>query len=529
MLIGLMAINMGVSAQYVYTIKADSVKITNCDSAELIIENHTQNVPGFLFNTGNGRTVFKRGLQKVNDSIYLIGPDTLRMPYRPWLQGGNAFGATGILGTTDSNHLDLYTNGQARARLTASGNLLLGTQSDNGNRLQVAGASYFNGSQQVTGIYTATATNPYQSVFNPLVNGVTSSAPWTASGGVNITPTIVQHAPFQSLYGLSIMPYFNLNGFTQHEDNVSPAVYIQTTLGGIRIDQTDAYPGNTGQPIYIYQGAAAAKEGIRINRNGSNTVLPFLWSSDNRAANYGAIVPAMRSSVDNPTAGGGVSYIMDRVYYGTITSMVMRWEATPDPLGPNDNTSISFNTVSAGRGVTPLYLNGPSVGIGTNAPAAQLHTTGTVRFAGLTGDSTQTRILVADASGNLFYRDASTLADNQLIRSSLAVNGPVSAQKLTLTTRDWPDYVFDSTYQRLTLDQVRDYIREHHHLPGVAPAGVVEKNGMDVGQTQAVLLKKIEELTLYTIDQDRKLARQEDEMEQLKEKLKELEKAIKKQ
>ena len=67
-------------AQYVYTIKADSVKITNsCDTAELILENHTQNVPGFLFNTGRGRTVFKRALQKLSDSLYLIGADTLRI------------------------------------------------------------------------------------------------------------------------------------------------------------------------------------------------------------------------------------------------------------------------------------------------------------------------------------------------------------------------------------------------------------------------------------------------------------------
>jgi hypothetical protein len=45
---------------YVYTIKADSVKITNsCDTAELIIENHTQNVSGFLFNKGRGRTEFR--------------------------------------------------------------------------------------------------------------------------------------------------------------------------------------------------------------------------------------------------------------------------------------------------------------------------------------------------------------------------------------------------------------------------------------------------------------------------------------
>src|SRR5882757_3048342 len=95
-------------AQSVYTIKADSVKLTNCDSSELIIENHTQNVPGFLYNTGNGRTIFKRGAFKLNDSLYIIGADTLNLGARAWLQGGNAFGTTGILGTLDNNHLDIY-------------------------------------------------------------------------------------------------------------------------------------------------------------------------------------------------------------------------------------------------------------------------------------------------------------------------------------------------------------------------------------------------------------------------------------
>src|ERR1700735_5022676 len=94
-------------------LKGDSVKVTNCDSAELIIENHTQAVPGFLFNTGNGRTIFKRGVMRINDSLWLIGGDTLNVPKygnNPWLQGGNSFGTTGILGTLDNNHLDLYTN-----------------------------------------------------------------------------------------------------------------------------------------------------------------------------------------------------------------------------------------------------------------------------------------------------------------------------------------------------------------------------------------------------------------------------------
>ena len=77
----LLCIGQAPSAQYVYTIKADSVKITNsCDTAELIIENHTQTVPGFLFNKGRGRTEFRRGAVKINESAYLIGADTLYIP-----------------------------------------------------------------------------------------------------------------------------------------------------------------------------------------------------------------------------------------------------------------------------------------------------------------------------------------------------------------------------------------------------------------------------------------------------------------
>jgi hypothetical protein len=76
----LLCIGQALSAQYVYTIKADSVKITNnCDTAELIIENHTQTVPGFLYNKGRGRTEFRRGAMAINDSLYLVGGDTINL------------------------------------------------------------------------------------------------------------------------------------------------------------------------------------------------------------------------------------------------------------------------------------------------------------------------------------------------------------------------------------------------------------------------------------------------------------------
>ncbi len=75
----LICLTNALCAQYVYTIKADSVKLTNCDSTELIIENHTQGVPGFLYNKGNGRTEFRHALVVLNDSLYLFGKDTLNI------------------------------------------------------------------------------------------------------------------------------------------------------------------------------------------------------------------------------------------------------------------------------------------------------------------------------------------------------------------------------------------------------------------------------------------------------------------
>ena len=79
-----------VNAQYVYTISADSTKLTGCDSNELIIENHTQNVPGFLFNTGRGRTQFRRALVQMSDTTYLLGGDTLRTTdFSLWRRNGN--------------------------------------------------------------------------------------------------------------------------------------------------------------------------------------------------------------------------------------------------------------------------------------------------------------------------------------------------------------------------------------------------------------------------------------------------------
>jgi hypothetical protein len=82
----------------------------------------------------------------------------------------------------------------------------------------------------------------------------------------------------------------------------------------------------------------------------------------------------------------------------------------------------------------------------------------------------------------------------------LSVNGNIRSKKIIVTQNGWSDYVFNDGYHLRPLTQVENFIKENKHLPEVPTAKEVEKNGVDVGETQALLLKKIEELTLYMIE-----------------------------
>lgn len=98
----------------------------------------------------------------------------------------------------------------------------------------------------------------------------------------------------------------------------------------------------------------------------------------------------------------------------------------------------------------------------------------------------------------------------------LAVNGTILAKRVKVSTAasDWPDYVFDSSYLLQPLPQVELFIQAQKHLPGIPSAADVEKEGIDVAQTQAAMLKKIEELTLYVIEQNKKLETQNQKMQE---------------
>ncbi|HWK05717.1 MAG TPA: Ig-like domain-containing protein [Puia sp.] len=109
----------------------------------------------------------------------------------------------------------------------------------------------------------------------------------------------------------------------------------------------------------------------------------------------------------------------------------------------------------------------------------------------------------------------------------LAVNGNAIFTKVRIKAyAAWPDYVFKKEYKLPGLDSLERYIQLHQHLPGITPAATVKKEGMDIADDQAILLKKIEELTLYLIGQNKKLERQNKRLKDQNIKLEKLQREV---
>lgn len=112
----------------------------------------------------------------------------------------------------------------------------------------------------------------------------------------------------------------------------------------------------------------------------------------------------------------------------------------------------------------------------------------------------------------------------------LAVNGKIIGEEIKVQLKDeWPDYVFDTSYNLPSLEEVALYIKEKGHLMNVPSAKDVENTGgINLGKMNAKLLEKIEELTLYVITLKKENDIHKTQLESSKEKYSQLEERLKK-
>lgn len=123
-------------------------------------------------------------------------------------------------------------------------------------------------------------------------------------------------------------------------------------------------------------------------------------------------------------------------------------------------------------------------------------------------------------TGGIFYNFGNVgIGTQNTFGYKLAVNGTIGAKEVKVeVTSPWPDFVFDKDYNLWTLCELDNYIQENKHLPGIPKADETYRQGIMLGEMNAKLLQKIEELTLYMIELNK-------ENEQLKKRVEALEKS----
>ncbi|NHA05363.1 prefoldin subunit [Mucilaginibacter sp. HC2] len=312
----------------------------------------------------------------------------------------------------------------------------------------------------------------------------------------------------------------------------SPLLHAQWTTNGGVTSTTNSIGIGTTSPVTaltLGSGQITVPAG-----NGTNPSYAFTGST-----NSGLFMP------DAATLGFSLQgnrildfYNNTARLFGTVSlgsTGVMGFSSASPNLAGNDvgfsrlsPGTIAIGNGSAGGTTGTLILN--SLGIGTTAPQANIevnnnsYTNGNqlivsgsepTRYYGVIGTTIPSghTVLSFGVKSNYtnYFQTLNLVDDNVGIGTTdpkgykLAVNGSVIATSMTVKVyANWPDYVFKKDYQLPSLQSVKTYIDQNQHLPEVPSEQDIAKNGLNLGEMNKVLMKKVEELTLYLIEKDKK-------------------------
>jgi len=259
----------------------------------------------------------------------------------------------------------------------------------------------------------------------------------------------------------------------------------------------------TGSFLTVTSRAGGGSNGNILFQNGTNQNLILAeMSANNWAIGYGLTAGSVPTPVISWSTTNNVAFAGSVGIGTTSPSFSLDVQGFGSRL---KNTSNAFNTYTSFRVQGQDYANGLEIDFfgNNNVSSDPIYTYGGgPGSAALINVNAKPLVLGTNNQGKMIIDGAGNVGIGTTSPDAkLAVSGQVHAQEVKVSVAvPGPDYVFEKDYPLTSLEEIKNYIDQNKHLPEVPSAKEMEKNGIQLGEMNMLLLKKIEELTLYVIE-----------------------------
>lgn len=265
-------------------------------------------------------------------------------------------------------------------------------------------------------------------------------------------------------------------------------------------------------------GNQRANGGINLNRLQYQSV----GSGNDYADKVGIRISGYYDSSDYglPVYIGGFSYGSSAPVM-TITAASVNSTGGNVGIGIADPSNGKLQVVNSSGNTLSLQKTSGAGAIAMGSPSNDYAIIESIDGGGLaifTRAASMSKAFVIDNTQNIGI-GTETPKEKLSVNGNILNNGIVITKKVKVSQSAWSDYVFNDDYHLKPLDEVACFIKNNKHLPDVPSEKEVLEKGIDLGDNQALLLKKIEELTLYLIKQDQIIKQLVAENKTIKEKL----------
>jgi hypothetical protein len=312
---------------------------------------------------------------------------------------------------------------------------------------------------------------------------------------------------------------YNSNTGNVGVGTTNPLTRLHITGNGSSVDAGNGYQINgDGLAVQANAGSRSTTTGAQLefvipaNTDGTNfwgqgRIITVAGNSSNASA-VGEMILGTRRSFNKLGTGSQWYYGNDIIIdgNGNVTIPIL---TTPSlTTGISANATNTFQEVLANNYYGISDVSYPGQFRWYTSPNNSLYKDNALyQLRGWDeGSNTENTILTATGSGSVGIGTINP-------QNKLDVNGTIHSKQVNVDLTGWSDYVFNKDYPLPTLTETEAYIAQNHHLAEIPSANEVAKNGLDLGEMNKLLLKKVEELTLYLIEKDKQVNAQQKQID----------------